>query len=243
MKSVSSQKFAEDRELIDCLPTGGQYMSELNVDIPRFYCLMRKEFFYDGTAHQGEYINVCVFAAASVSGRALGFHILTDEGAILWRAPIHALCHKKGESLPLDFLQFWDCFSYDITCNAFDRLKECRCRVHLKDGTWMGGQYMFTFDWYGSEDSEDAGEGGHKCAHVIALDNGNFCAQSNNRIQWFDPSFITPFKEKPDYLTNTRVWAVERETETANGYFFDAQPEREAQVALYCKGMRSDVTK
>jgi hypothetical protein len=73
---------------------------------------------------------------------------------------------------------------------------------------------MFTLDWYGHEDSEEAGDGGPKCAPVIALDNGNFAAQPNNRIQWFDPAFITPFGEKPDCVTNTRVWRVERETET-----------------------------
>jgi hypothetical protein len=26
------------------------------------------------------------------------------------------------------------------------------------------------------------------------------------------PAFVTPFQEKPDYVTNTRVWKVERET-------------------------------
>jgi hypothetical protein len=77
---------------------------------------------------------------------------------------------------------------------------------------------------------------------MIALDNGNFAAQPNNRIQWFDPAFITPFNEKPDYVTNTRVWKVERETETTQAYFYDpvgAAP-RSAQVALHAKGLRSD---
>jgi hypothetical protein len=215
-------------------------MATLNVDIPRFYCKLRKEFLYDGESHIGEFVNVCVFAVASVSGRALGFHVLTDEGAVIWRLPIHAFVHKKdAPNIPLDWLQFWDCYGYEISCTAFDRLKDCRVRVQMKDRTWVGGQYLFTLDWYACEDAEDAGEGGHKCAHVIALDNGCFAAQSNNRIQWFDPSFITPFKDKPDYLTNTRVWAVERETETSSGYFFDAKPEEPAQVALYVKGIRS----
>ena len=31
-----------------------------------------------------------------------------------------------------------------------------------------------------------------------------------------DPAFITPFGEKPDYVTNTRVWKVERETTQAS---------------------------
>jgi hypothetical protein len=39
---------------------------------------------------------------------------------------------------------------------------------------------MFTSDWCESEDAEEAGDGGHKCAHLIALDNGNFAAQPNN---------------------------------------------------------------
>ncbi len=34
-------------------------------------------------------------------------------------------------------------------------------------------------------------------------------------------AFITPFTEKPDYLTNTRIRKVERETETPQAYFYD----------------------
>jgi hypothetical protein len=102
---------------------------------------------------------------------------------------------------------------------------------------------MFTVDWYGSEDAEEVGDGGHKCAHFIALDNGNFAAQPNNRIQWFCPAFITPFKEKPDYLTNTRVWKVERETETTQAFFYDPieDKDRPSQVALHAKGMRTEL--
>lgn len=45
--------------------------------------------------------------------------------------------------------------------------------MEKKNRSWEGGQYLFTLDWHGSEDSEEARDGGHKCAHVIALDNGN----------------------------------------------------------------------
>jgi hypothetical protein len=31
----------------------------------------------------------------------------------------------------------------------------------------------------------------HKCAHILALDNGNYAAQPNNRILWSIPSFTT----------------------------------------------------
>jgi len=214
-------------------------MPELNVDVPRFYCYLKKEFLYNGGKHQGEFVDICVFGAASVAGRALGFHILTENGATFWRMPIHSLCHKKDAPvMPLDWHQFWDCFSYEITCNVFARLQDARCRVQMRDRSWKGGQYLFTLDWYGSEDAQDAGDGGHKCAHVIALDNGNFVAQPNNRVQWFCPAFITPFKEKPDYLVNTSVYKVERETETTSGYFYDdGSSPKESQVKLYVKGL------
>jgi hypothetical protein len=218
-------------------------LATLNVNIPRFYCLLRKEFLYDGLSHHGEFLNVCVFAASSIQGHALGFHVLTDSGAVIWRLPIHAFCHKSDAPIvPLDWLQFWDCFSYEVSCTTFDRIQDSRVRVQMKDRSWEGGQYLFTLDWFASEDAEEAGDGGHKCAHIIALDNGNFAAQPNNRIQWFCPAFITPFSDKPDYLTNTRVWKVERETETTQAYFYDpvdASP-RPAQVALHAKGSRTD---
>lgn len=97
---------------------------------------------------------------------------------------------------------------------------------------------MFTLDWCGSEDEEEGGDGGHKCAHVIALDNGNFAAQPSNRIQWFCPAFVTPFDQKPDYVTNTRIWKVERETETPQAFFYDCvvpesgESARPSQLAL-----------
>lgn len=215
-------------------------MATLNVDVPRFYCLLRKEFLYDGLSHQNEFLKVCVFGAASIHGRALGFHVLTENGAVIWRLPIHAFCHKpEAKALPLEMLQFWDCFSYEVSCTKFERLSESRVKVQLKDKSWAGGQYLFTIDWYGEPDAEEAGDGGHKCAHILALDDGNFCAQPNNRIQWFCPAFVTPFKEKPDYVTNTRCWKVEREIETTDGFFYDGvgngKPE---QVVLYAKGLR-----
>lgn len=216
-------------------------MPTLNTNVPRFYCWLRKEFLYNGARGEGEFIRVCVFGVASIYGRALGFHLLAENGALFWRLPIHALCHKQdAPKLALDLLQMWDCFSYDLSCTVFERLQDSRVQVRLKDNKKVGGQYLFTLDWYGHEDAEEAGDGGHKCAHLIALDDGNYCAQPNNRLQFFCPAFVTPFQEKPDYQTNTRVWKVEREQETSSEYFYDSfgvqSPE---QTQLYSKGMSS----
>lgn len=79
---------------------------------------------------------------------------------------------------------------------------------------WCEGEIWWTFDWYGSEDtfdyslSEQPDE--HKSGHFIALDNGEFAIQPNNRVRIFEPSFVTkPFPERPDYKVCTQFFNVE----------------------------------
>lgn len=103
-----------------------------------------------------------------------------------------------------------NCFSYEVAVNEYDYLRGLRCRTILKDREWYDAAYMFTVDWCGSAYAEDPGEGGHKCAHILRLDNGNYAAQPNNRILFAEPSFIArPFRARPDYLTNSHVWRCE----------------------------------
>jgi hypothetical protein len=186
-------------------------MPELNADIPRFQCFVRKEFLYDQQRGHGEFMDCVVFGIASIPGRALGFHALLSDGAQVARIPIHALAHhREAKSFPVDNLQLFDCFAYQVSVHEFSFLSGLRCRTVLKDGNWYEGQYLFTIDWYGNIESESAGDLGHKNAHFLKLDNGNFAAQPNNRILWAEPSFIAkPFQERPDYLTQTRVWKCE----------------------------------
>lgn len=190
-------------------------MAYLNEDTPIFYCKIRAEYLYDLQAHHGAYEHVAVFGMSSVCGRALGFHVLTEQGAQIARLPISALVHKEHDPhLPLHYLQLWDSFSYDFTVTKFSYLDLMRCKVILRDRQIIEGSYQFTVDWCGNNDSEDPGEGGHKNAHVIALDCGCYAAQPNNRIIWHEPSFITnpvrPEKgERPEYLTNSHVWKCE----------------------------------
>ena len=42
----------------------------------------------------------------------------------------------------------------------------------------------------------------HKCAHVLALANGNYAAQPNNRILWHVNSYTTD-DSWPDYKVQT----------------------------------------
>ena len=206
-------------------------MPELNVDIPLFKCLVRREYLYDLQLHHGEYESCTVFGLASVAGRALGFHVLTESGAQIARLPISSLTFCKHDPhLPLHYLQLWDCFSYAVSVTNFSWLREMRVQVLLRDKQVFNGVYMFTVDWYDNNESEEPGEDGHKNAHIIQLECGCIVAQPNNRVIWHEASVITsPCSlrkgERPDYLINTHKWKCEIDskwtTDDSYNMFYD----------------------
>lgn len=190
----------------------------LNHNIPQFRCFVREPFLYGmDPRKKGSCAGMC-FGVSTIENRALGFHVLLDDGACIGRLPIHALAMKVDAPPTLlddpGLLQLWDCFSYHATVTEWDWLSEMRCRVTLPDKGVHGGKYLFTVDYYGSTTAEDAGDSGWKCHHVIELDNGWLCAQPNNRVCWFEPSAVTPFGagETPDYLIMPRTWKTEDRT-------------------------------
>lgn len=204
---------------------------ELNIDVPITYCHLRAEYLYNLQRGHMQYIPCAIFAASSVQGRAIGFHCMLNNGAVIYRLPISAFVHnldvQPPVEIPLHHLQLWDCFSPHMTCNEHSYLRGLRVEVLLKDKKWYEGIYQYTLDWYGNSLADNPGEGGHKCAHIIALNNGTYCAQPNNRIKWHEPSFVTvPFPERPDYETNDIVWSVENKgekwaTENNERMFYD----------------------
>lgn len=182
----------------------------MTINIPQFYCLLRKEYLYNLEKHQGEYENCLVSTITSIPGRAIMFNVTINNGAKFGRLPISALCWKECNHTPLDQLELWNCFSYFVSANADQANSGLPCSFLAKNGVWHDGIYMFTLDWFGSELAEDPGEGGYKTANIIKLQNGNFAAQPNNRCRFFEPSFITKdFPEKPDYKTNEHIWNCE----------------------------------
>lgn len=205
----------------------------LNGDVPAIQCYLRKEYLYDLESHYGEMIPCVIFGLASIPGRAIGFHCLTENGAMIWRLPINAFCHKKtAPKRELGMLQLWDCFSEEVSIHAFAEIREMRIKTQLKDGKWYSGNYLFTVDWCGTNGADNPGEWGHKCAHILQLDEGNYAAQPNNRIQWRDQAFVSdPFREKPDYVTNTHIWKAEDGlkwvTENTNRMFYDGKGDKE----------------
>ena len=110
-------------------------------------------------------------------------------------------------------LQLWNCFSYYPSVHCFDWLAGIDGKYLGKDKKFYKGQYLFTVDWahpetniLNTEHSEIPQE--HKCAHIIALDNGNYAAQPNNRIIWHVNSYTTD-NDWPDYSVQNTVWDCE----------------------------------
>jgi hypothetical protein len=212
-------------------------MSYLNANIPPIYCKIRREYLYDLREHQGETEDCVVFGLGSISGRALLFHCLLTNGAIYWRLPISAFIQRgSGNTLystemehqDLEDLQLWNSFSYYPSVTTFDFLIGQRCKYLGKDKKFYHGEYLFTVDWahpesniLDTEHSEIPDQ--HKCAHILALDNGNFAGQPNNRILWDIPSFTTK-PSVPDYKVQTTEWNVENKkfvTDDTDKFFYD----------------------
>jgi hypothetical protein len=55
---------------------------------------LRIEHLYQHDGREGFQDAIIVFGAQSVAGRALTFHVMTDEGAVRSRVPIHMLAWK-----------------------------------------------------------------------------------------------------------------------------------------------------
>ena len=213
-------------------------MSYLNANIPPIYCKIRREYLYDLREHKGETEDCVGFGLGSISGRALLFHCLLTNGAIYWRLPISAflqrgsgstLYQREMEHQDLEDLQLWNSFSYYPSITVFDFLKGQRCKYFSKNKNKVyHGEYLFTVDWAHPEPNISDTEHSeipdqHKCGHVLALDNGNYAVQPNNRILWSIPSFTTS-SFVPDYKVQTTYWNVENKglvTEDTDKFFYD----------------------
>ena len=210
-------------------------MAYLNANIPVIYCQVRREYLYDLKKHHGEVEDCMVFGIASMPGRSLLFHAIMQNGGVYYRLPISAFIQNDFdvEKVPrprLDELELWNCFSYYPSVICFDALSVAG-KYWGKDRKWHTGSYLFKVDWahpdsniVDTDHSEVPQE--HKCAHIMALDDGNYAAQPNNRILWHIPSF-TVRNEVPDWKVNHKVWSVEdsREWRTADTdkFFYDIE--------------------
>ncbi len=167
-------------------------MAYLNANIPVTYAQIRREYLYDLKEHHGEVEDCIIFGMASITGRPILFHAIMENGAVFYRLPISAFIQRgfKASEVPkrrLDELELWNCFSYYPAVTSYDILDGQSGKYFGKDKKTHAGAYLFTVDWahpdsniLDADHSEIPHE--HKCAHIIALNDGNYAAQPNNRI-------------------------------------------------------------
>ena len=214
-------------------------MSYLNANIPIQYAQIKKEYLYDLTRHVGEVEDCIIFGITSITGRAILFHAIMENGAVFYRLPISAFIQRgfKPEEVPkrrLDELELWNSFSYYPAVTTWDVLTSISGKYIGKDKKWHHGRYLFTVDWghpdaniLNSDHSEIPHE--HKCAHIMALEDGNYAAQPNNRLIWDITSF-TVRDEIPDWKVQTSEWNVEDtgawKTEDTDNFFYEIEEKK-----------------
>lgn len=218
-------------------------MAYLIANIPLIEVFIRKEFLYDFQTNKdgnlngvGEYESAHWLTCKSIPNQALYFEsFINDYGAVYDKLPIHAFVWKKEviNPYPLDWLQLWDCMSYNISVVVKEGLRNGRCEVMMKDRSKVGGRYLFTIDSCASEPNEldvtwSETPNEHKSFNVIKLDNGQFAAQPNNRIIWKHQSQTQSDQPKTPYFRfSTRKWFCEDTDRwsAANGTRFDYEKE------------------
>ena len=192
-------------------------MSYLIANVPPVEVFIRKEFLYDFQTDEngklkgkGEYESAHFLTVKSIPNQALYFEsLIHDYGAVYDKLPIHAYVWKtnvdQSKLYPLDWLQLWDCMSYNISVIRKERLRNARCEVVMKDKTREPGYYLFTVDTCSSDPNEvnvswAETPNEHKSFNIIKLDNGQFAAQPNNRILWMHQSQTPTSQLKVPYF-------------------------------------------
>jgi len=186
---------------------------------------VRKEYLYDHQKGFGEFTPGIWISVKSTQYKALYFEtLLTDYGALYDKLPLSAFVSEPvtpDPDLPLDVLQLWDCFDYDLT--VVEKPILSRCEFFGKDKQFHAGEYLFTIDNahrdrslidinFSEEDPE------HKSFNVIELDNGQFAAQPNNRVIWKDSSLTLDDTKTPDFKVCTQNYRVETEPKWSVGH-------------------------
>lgn len=225
-------------------------MTFLIANTPPIECFVRKEFLYDLVTDpdtgkpkaQGEFEPCIWISIKSIRGRAFYIEaLLTKYGALYDKLPLSAFVWKTSidKYLSLDELQLWDCFSYELTILEKISLRNLKVKYKAKNKNWYMGNYMFTVDNVSSDPnvidtsfSQIPSE--HKSFNFIKLDNGQFAAQPNNRIIWFEPSHSPSKFAKPDFKTSTQVFSVEDKPKFVFGdsdeYFYEEQESQDSKI-------------
>lgn len=210
----------------------------MHTNIPPISCYIRNEYLYD--FEKDGLTEALVFSVKAIKNHALFFQAMTDCGAVFDKLPISALTtNKDALHQPFHHLQLWDCPSYSVECIQFSYLQNKKAKTILKDKNFYIGKYCFTLDYHSDQNLDDGFSENwpeHKSMHILELDNGNFCAQPNNRILFHDPAWIEePFKTVPKYKVCSKFYRCEQNEKwstTGDDYFYEVKSEEDDKTEI-----------
>ena len=203
-------------------------------NVPYIKCYVRKEYLYDLTRGHGEFEECVLLAVKSMQGKALIFEAyLPAYGACYDKFPLSAFVWRtdivESEQLPLGEIELWDAFSYDITIWHKRMLRNCDVEVYVPGKGKISGEYLFTIDSVHSDPNmvntsvaEVPSE--HKQFNVGKLVNGQFFAQPNNRMLWYEQSLTPSELKHPDFKVASKYYFCEQDSKWVFGdsdeYFY-----------------------
>ena len=190
-------------------------------NVPYIKCYVRKEYLYDLEKGHGEFEDCVLIAVKSMQGKALIFEAyLPAYGACFDKFPLSAFVWKKDikeeEQLPLGEIELWDAFSYDIQIWTKRMLRNCDVDIYVPGKGKVGGEYLFTIDSVHSDPNmintsvaEVPSE--HKQFNFGTLVNGQYFAQPNNRMLWYEQSLTPSELKMPDFKVASKYYFCEQD--------------------------------
>ena len=185
-----------------------------NVALPKhIYCWVRQPFVY--TSGVEDVLVPCVwFAISSHPGRALGCHVMLENGAVVLELPLHALIADSKKTIPPQFEihdhQIWDCFGWDAEVFELPYLGMLSASI-LDDehkNTHMTAFPVFAIDWKDNAFSDYPEQ--HKWLIMVETEDNYYMALPQDRLVFEDASF-TKYDEGTlkRIKRQTEVWSCE----------------------------------
>ena len=163
---------------------------------------------------------------------------LTIDAFRVWDSDFYKGPDLSDKPLPIEDLQFWNCFDYGVTVIEKNLIGNMEFQVRTRSGKTVTGKYLFTVDnYHPSRDEPDyyftEVPDEHKSFNVVELENGQFGAYPNNRCRMVDPSLSYAELKTPDFKVATRYIDVEHAPNwgrlgECDDYFWTTPEERES---------------
>jgi len=206
-------------------------MSYIVASLPPQKVFVRKEFLYNFEKGHGQLEPAIWISLKALRGQVFRIESLLPNYCALYdKLPLHAYVWKENHGdLPIDMLQLWDCMGYRFTIVEKISLRNLSAKFLDKHKVWHFGRYLFTVDFCAESMDLDTGfteqAEEHKSFNFLALDNGQFAAQPNNRCLWYDQSLIPSETKTPDFQAAKNFWSVDgtRKWAAGNDWFYDFQ--------------------